>query len=239
MSIFTSIFGKAAETPAHQPVVPVQPGNVNPPTVAVDPNNPTVPLVAPVVEKDNSPLAEFGKLWDDEPKNKGDDAATLPVALTAENLQKVMAKTDFSKAVTPEQMEAITAGGEGATTALMQVMNSTVQAAMVQSTLINNKLTEKAVATARQEATDSIPALLRNQAAADHAKNSNPIFKNPAVTPVIEATQQQLLQKFPEATPAEITEMTQKYILAMGEAFTPTPAVSESDATGQDWTMFA
>ena len=78
--------------------------------------------------------------------------------------------------------------------------------------------------------------MLRTQSAANHLKDTNPIFSNPAIQPVIEATQQQLLSKFPNATPAEITAMTNNYILAMGEAFAPKPVTPVSKDT--DWENF-
>lgn len=256
MSIF-DIFTKAQPvepatpaTPAQQPApaatapVPaqVEPGNIPATTVPADPNNPLIPAttVKPVVEteKDNSPLADYSTLWDTVPKEKGKEGEPEPAAeLTAENLQKVMAKADFSKVITSEQLTAIAAGGEEASKALPELLNAVVQAAMVQSTLINNQLTEKAVAKAEATASARIPALLREQAAASHAVDTNPIFKDPAVAPIMDATRTQLLLKFPDATPAKITEMTQKFILTMGEAFAPKPAVSEtSDET--DWNKF-
>ncbi len=80
--------------------------------------------------------------------------------------------------------------------------------------------------------------MLRQQGAANHLKETNPIFNNPAVAPVVQATQQQLLQKFPNATQAEITKMTQDYILAMGQAFAPAPAASPEAETEMDWEKF-
>lgn len=235
-------------TPAQQPVAQqaqqaqaqaqpnstqVQPGNM-----PIDPNVTTPPASAPPAteEKSNSPLAEHKGLWENEP-NKEEQTAT-PVQLTAENLTKVMAKTDFSGNITTEQMTAISAGGEDAVKALGQIINVSVQNAMVQSTLINDKLTQKAVDAAVAAQQGKIPELLRHQAISDHAKASNPIFKDPAVIPVLDAVKEQLAIKHPTATPAEITDMTKDIMQSLGKAFTPEATPDESKSTETDWSKF-
>lgn len=217
------------------------------PAVVVDPANPTVPVtdpaanpaVAPAADPNavKSPLDQFTKLWETVP-NKDDKSNAAPAPLTAEQLQKVMAKIDFSSSVTPEQLAAIQTGGDEATAALPAILNAALQQSMVQTTLINNKLTEKAVADAIAKQAAELPAQLRSQTASDHLKTSNPLFSNPAVKPVIEATQAQLLQKFPNATPAEITKMTQDYITAMGETFAPKAVANDNGVDSTDWDLF-
>lgn len=231
-----------AVPPAQQQTPPNQ-GNIPAaPTVVADPNNPTAPVLDPTapvapVQKDESPLAEFATLWQNEPTKEGEQPVAPP-ELTAESLQKVMAKADFSKAITQENLAAITAGGEGAAKALMETLTAVAQQSMVQSTLINSKLTEQAVQRERDKFSASLPELLRSQAAADHLKSTNPLFTDPAIKPVIEATQAQLLQKFPNATHAEITTMTEKFVIAMGESFAPKAVVNDNSDTGTDWDKF-
>jgi hypothetical protein len=64
------------------------------------------------------------------------------------------------------------------------------------------------------------------------------LFSNPAIKPVIDATQAQLLQKYPDATQAELTKMTQEYIVAMGAAFNPQTPASDLPAGEEDWSKF-
>ena len=69
---------------------------------------------------------------------------------------------------------------------------------------------------------------------AQKLKAQNPIFSNPAVAPIIEATTSQLQTKYPDASPAELTQMAQDYVLAMSQAFNPeTPP--ETPAGETDW----
>lgn len=228
-----------------QQQVPLNQGNIPAaPTTVADPNNPTSPVADPntvkAEAKDDTPLAQFQDLWKDVPNdpNKPNTPAQ-PAELTAETVQKIVENVNFSQQVTPETLAAIAGGGEDAAAAFTNAMNEVARQVMVQSTLVNNKLTERAVEQAVKSHTENLPALLRSQAASDHLVTSNPLFSNPAVKPVIEATQSKLLAKFPNATHAELTEMTQNYIIAMGEAFAPPKSVNDnSDSSTTDWEAF-
>ena len=262
MSLLSKIFGDSAtpvqQAPATTTTAPAQQQQMaQPGSIPVQPNvqgqvlaDGTVSGAVPAQQVQVAtqepatpadPLDKFKDLWHTEPKTKGQLAAEQsnePVQLTAESLQKVMANVDFSGAMSPDNLAAITAGGDDAQKALTSMLNAVAQQTMVQSTLVNNKLTEQAItaALAKQEAT--LPSLLRNQSMTEHLKNTNPLFSNPAVKPVMEATQQQLATKFPDATPAEIATMTQDFMLAMGETFAPKVTEPTNGVDDTDWTKY-
>jgi hypothetical protein len=104
--------------------------------------------------------------------------------------------------------------------------------------MVNNKLSEQAIAAAVQAEVAKMPGMLRQQASTDHLKTVNPLFDNPAIKPVAEATQKQLLQQFPNATHAEITDMTQKFLTEMGAAFAPKVEETGLPEGETDWTKF-
>jgi hypothetical protein len=116
-------------------------------------------------------------------------------------------------------------------------MQAVAQKAMVQATLVSSQLTKKAVEDAVAATRATLPDLLREQGAQNHMRETNPLFSNPAVKPVIEAARSQLLQKYPNATHSEITGMVNDYIRAMGTAFAP-PAPSVAGANDVDWEAF-
>lgn len=236
---------QAAPAQPAQQQQPATPGNIPDPQVvdqqtAQTPANGQVPAQSASESKTtDSPLDQFADLWKNEPNTDANSGAANQAApqLTQENLQQVMSKVDFAKSISPEQMQAVAAGGEGATAALAQMLNSVAQQTMVQSTLVNNKLMEQAIAKTKADTMASMPDLVRQHAASSHLKDTDPLFSNPAIQPVIQATQQQLLQKYPNATPQELTSMTQNFIRAMGETFNPqAPAASSPNET--DWSTF-
>ncbi len=85
-----------------------------------------------------------------------------------------------------------------------------------------------------------LPQLLKQSNLTESLSGSDPIFNNPAVKPIMEATQKQLADKFPNATVVELTTMTQDYIKAMGEAFNPTAKSTPNQAgtADTDWEGF-
>lgn len=236
MSFLTNIFSQA---PAPAPVVPSQQGNIpDAPTVVTDPNNPASPVTPVVPVEPESPLDSFKDLWQTAPVDPNAPVApTGPVALNPEDVQKAVAKADFSQFVTPEQLAAISEGGEGASTAFLAAMNAVGRQSLAQATLVNNKLNAKNIEDALAAHMAKLPDMIKSQASTDHLKTSNPLFDNPAVKPVIEATHAQLAIKFPNATNAELTKMTHDYVTAMGQSFAP-PAPVPASEQGQDWDVF-
>jgi len=232
-----------AQQPAVQaPVQQAQAGNIqDPASLAQQSTHTDQQAIPPAQDPANAqipdtPLSQFVDLWENTPNKENPNA---PVALNQQAVQEAVAKTDFSQSITPEQLQTVTAGGEGAEQALAQMLNNVAQQVMVQSTMVNNKLSEQALGRARTEFESSIPSMLRAQQAKNHLNESNPLFSNPAIQPVVQATQQQLLQKFPNATQAELTKMTQDYITAMGEAFAPKQSVNDNAALNEtDWDAF-
>lgn len=243
MSVF-DIFSKAAPAPApiQQPAAPTPVGTAK----VVDATPSLVPVISPgtapngmvpnnvVTEK--SPLDPYATLWDTDPNIKK-PGEYVPQQLDAGKLQEVVSKVDMTKVITPAQMAAINAGGEGATAALMASLNAVAQQTLLQSTVVANKMIESAVAQAITATTAKIPALMKELNLSNSLIEKNPIFSNPAVKPVIEAVKSQLSTKFPNATTQELTSMAQDFVKAMGESFSPKPA-PVSNPNEFDWSSY-
>jgi len=232
MDMFRTNPAAPAAAPVATPAVAVIPGAGNiPPDGVVDG---TVPG-APVIEQEAShPLDEFKGLWETDPNAKpaAGDAPVVP--LDAAKLTEVVNKANFAGGVTADQMALVQAGGPEALTAMAEIINASSRQVMTQSTLAANKMVEQAVKKATANQTAALPDLLRQQA----VSTANPIFSNPAVKPVMEAVQSQLLAKNPTATPQEIAEMSQNFVMAMGESFAPPAAADPNAPVDTDWTKF-
>jgi len=241
---------------AAQPIAPVQPqpgapgptpaGNIPPPntgqpqqpapTVPVASDQSTAPVVTPV---DDSPLAEFANMWDTVPTDP-DAPAPVDHTIKQADLDKALANVDFTANIPPETMVLAQSGEEGSGAAFATVLNAVVKQSFAQSTLAQQKLTEQAVARAVAKTEATIPDLVRASQTSAHLKNSNPLFSDPAIKPVIDATRHTLLQNNPDSTPEQITEMVENYLVAMGKMFAPqTPANDNSGEGNTDWSTFA
>lgn len=236
------------QAPAPNPGGAAPPGQIPAPTTVpqTTPNtapNGTVPNqpAVPEVPADNSPLAPFKELWEapvTDPKAPA-PAPTTPQQLNLEDVQKAVAKATFTNAITPEHLAAIGEGGEAAQKAFAESLNAVAQQVLTQSVMVNSKLSEQNMNTFQDAQSSKLQDLVQKHALSESVNSSNPIFKNPAVQPVIEATKQQLLTKFPNATTAEHAKMLEDYMLAMGAAFTPAPEVDPTKVTqGEDWEKF-
>ena len=257
MSIFKSIsniFSPAPDTSAPQAAsTPTPPGNIPDPGAPVthqSPNteaNGVVPAqsaqpaqAAPVEDKEpNSPLDKFNGLWEDKPNDpNAPTPPTAPAQLNPEDVQKAVAKANFTSAISDENLAAISEGGEPAKEAFVQAMNSVARQVMTHTTMVSQKLTDATVKKALEVQAAKLPEMLRNITTADHMRNTNPIFSNPAVKPVIDATHAKLAEKFPDATAQELTTMTQEFIVAMGESFAPKEVVNNNTHLETDWDEF-
>lgn len=240
-----SVFNLFKTTPA--PAAPVTPAAVPAGTAKVGDANPSItPVVTPGtapngvvpnnVPDNKSPLDAYSTLWETDPNVKAPGEYT-PQQLDPTKLQEVVKQVDMTKVVTPAQLAAINAGGDGATAALMQSLNAVAQQTLMQSTVVANKMIEQAVTQAIKSTTDRIPGMLRDMNLSNSLTEKNPIFSNPAIKPVIEAVKSQLSTKYPNATTQELTDMAQNFVKVMGQEFSPKPVVPSTPGEF-DWSTY-
>jgi hypothetical protein len=228
-----------------------QPG-VTPPTATTTqtggtaPGNPTLPAGAtpptPGTPNIGSPLDQYADLWKTDPNAAPTGNPANLFNVDPAKLQEAASKTDFTHVVTPELRQKLQAGGDDAMSATLEVINKVAQANFAQSALATTKIVEQAL-TKYQEANDArISGMIKQQTVSENLRGENPIFNNPAISPLVSAMEQQLTSKFPGASAAEITKMAKDYIAGVATAFTPTPAASstkEADAGDTyDWSNF-
>lgn len=240
MNWFSNIFGGQPNGAQGQPPAPASTSNnpaqnqppANPASSAVTAPNGVVP---PGGDKkpEESPTAKFATLWEpnktDEPK-----PGEQPQGLTPEKMLEAASKVDFTKALNRELVEKLQAGGTDAVQATLALMNQTAQQVYGQSVVVSQKLVEKAIAEARQEFASQVPGMMKRQSAQEALVQSNPAFKDPAVAPVVAAVQQQLQQKYPNATSAEIAELAQDYFKNAAGVFAGKPPESATKPTGAE-----
>lgn len=221
MALLDRIFGAARPTTQTPPANQQQPGVFPPGTVLDTPdpalqqqqNNPHVPN--PVAEKVVSPLDGYEQLWTIEPPKQGEEDLNSPFRFNVDpaKIQQQANRMDFTKAITPELMTKINAGGSEAMSALIAAMNIVGQTVMAQSSQVNAKILEAGLDASSTRMTKKLPGLVKSQAISEALREDNPLFQNPAVTPLLDAVQEQMQRKFPNATAAEIKAHAQKYLV--------------------------
>lgn len=255
MNLFNSAFGRDGGTPAAAPATPGQvgtpatPGNIpaNSPTTGATPNG-TAPngIVPLATNPDGTPLtptpfADFQDLWKTTPTDPNAPAPGVFGNIDPKKFMEAAGKIDFSKAVTPEQLTAISAGGDAAQAAFAAAMNTVAQGVYAQSAFATTKIVEQAINKTKDSFLAELPQHIKKQTVTDSLRSENPIFNNPAVAPIISALEAQMTVKFPNATAPEITAMARQYVEQLGTSFAPkpaTPAAEKGKKAETDWSEF-
>lgn len=251
MSMFSNLMGGApapAATPG-QVAAPNTPGSI--PTSAPNTGatnggtapNGTVPAAGTETtpNANATPLDQFADLWNNAPT---DPNAPAPAGIFGnvdpKKFMEAAGKVDFSKAVTPEQLQAISAGGDNAMQAFAQAMNKVAQNVYAQSAFATTKIVEQAMSRSKDSFLAELPQHIKKQTVSDNLRVENPIFSNPAVQPIISALEAQMAVKFPNATSTELTQMAKTYVEALGSSFAPKPPEDKSKSKNEefDWNTF-
>lgn len=240
MSIMQKLFG--VNTPA-QAASTAQPNNMQALQTGVAPEG------QPVAKPDDpskSPLDTFAKVWD---TSNTALPGTTPVDFGADpaKMMEAASKIDFTKVIKPEQLAAINAGGQEATTALVSVLQAMQTQTYAQGTYAATKIAEAAVAKAQENFQAQLPALLKKHGVGERLAEENPALSHPAIQPMIEAMQTQFAAQNPNASAGELAKMTKDYLATVGKVFgapeaqaaaAVAAAKKKSSPNQQDWSRF-
>lgn len=221
MQAFQNMFTQQPQAPG-----PNQPGNlpaVAPPMIAganagqVPPPGTvnTAPAVSsdPTLPVEKAPFADFKDFWK-TPEADPNAPNTGPIQFNIDptKIGQTAQQLDFTKAVTPEIMAKINAGGPEAMAAMLAAMNTIGQQVFSQSVQANAKITESAAAVTHTNLGNSIPGLVRKHTISNTLKEDNPLFSRPETAPMLQMFESQLATKYPQATPAEINQYAKQYL---------------------------
>ena len=261
MSMFSNVFGGGAGNAQPNPTAPAAPnagtpapnpgGPGNLPATAAStgatPNgaapNGQIPPTDPNAPPDPATaFAQFDKLWENAPTDPNAPASGIFGNVDPKKFMEAAGKIDFGKVITPEQLQSISAGGEGAMAAFAAAMNSVAQGVYAQSAFATTKIVEQALSKSKESFLSELPTHIKKQTVTDSLRAENPIFSNPAVQPIISALEAQMTVKYPNATAPEITNMAKQYVEALGSSFAPKPKAdpgSPKNKKGEtDWSSF-
>lgn len=243
-----SMFRTAPTAPNPLPQGPSQvanPGQPMPGTSAGPgtANNGVVPTPGTPEQPAASPFDGFKDLWS-TPTTPTEGNTPMFAGVTPETLMASAGKVDFAKAVTPEQMQAIAAGGQGAVEAFAQSMNKIAQTVYAQSAFATTKIVDQAMARQQDQFAKQLPSMVKKFSVNENLQDQNPLLSNPALTPLVSALSDQLVRKNPNATSSEIQQQVNDYFSALGITFAPKPPetaaskAAQKAAAAEDWSSF-
>lgn len=258
MSAFSlaNLFGgkPAQSAPVQQPMqqqqqqpMQTQPGNIpadaannmqSPVTAGTAPNG-AVPAATPPVDKAASPeLEKFKDIWNIEPNANAPNGQLFDIS--QEKMLEAARKQNFTSQIPQETLTKMAAGGTEGVAAMMEVIQMATQNAYAQSAFATTKLIEAGLKQGNYAKTSDIDSKVKSMSLQDSLRSDNPLFTNPAVTPMLDMVQNQLMQKFPQATPAELKGMAMEYLTGFAGAINAPERNAQEQAKaqtvqGEDW----
>lgn len=249
MSLIERFFGSSA------PAAPANnaPANITPPagegmqpgaTPGTTPSGET-PATAPNAggaAPAQSALDRMAELWKNDSNGQQQNSGPKPVFnLTPEKLSEIAGGVDFSKQL-PQEMVQKALGGDP--NALAALLNTTAQQSFKTSLDATTKMLNAAFAQ-REESFKSevLPGLIDQRMKTAAITEANPIFRHPAVEPMLKGLRDQLVSKFPAASSQEIsqlaTELLQEVATSISGTAKGTQQQTQQQNTGEtDWASF-
>jgi len=243
--MFQNLFGGAStQNTAPQQAAPTmpQPGNLPEQMTAgmqADPANANVPANANPAPAEG--LDQFKDLWTPA-ESATNQAPNGLFNVDPKQLMDAAKKIDFTKVIQPAQLQAIAAGGPDAMQAFAQALNSVAQTVYAQNAHATAKIVEQAIGKSQETMRSEMPNQIKRLNVSESLRAENPALTHPAASPILGALEQQMTQKFPNASSMEISKMAQEYLISFSKAMqkpeqtsNPGPSSGSKDA---DWSAY-
>lgn len=163
-------------------------------------------------------MDKFNDLWAPKAKVEGAPEDFNPNAIfnmDPKAMSEAIGQINFAEAVSQEDLKAITEGGDGAMQAFMKAMNSVSSKTMTLATTASAKMIEQAMGQATTAMDGRISKQVKINQVNSAMQELNPALSHPAAAPMVQALKQQFTDKFPLATPAEISAQVTEYMQSM------------------------
>lgn len=165
--------------------------------------------------------SKFNDIWTKLGEKVGANTGKAKVELPAAQLKAVAGKLDFAKGVTEAQIQAITAGGQDAASALLEIVNHVGRTSFETAMAANANMVQDAL---------SRQADIHNGQIAEHIKAAQlgtnisrdlPGLDSPMARPLIETIRAGVLANNPGATADELTAETKELLMEFAGVIQP------------------
>lgn len=198
---------------------------------------------------------EFASLWEPTLDKEGKPIPASDPALSnginfnldVGALDKHYSGIDFTKGINTELFNHVAAGGEQALAALPQIINHAVRQAVLTSAQGTARLVQGTVQNADTNIASLVQAEVKKLGLQDTVRQ-NPVYSNPLYAPVVSMVQQQVLQKYPNATQADLSRAVDSYFKRLGSDLNPGASNqqpfnignhnAQTAGAGTDWTQY-
>ena len=243
MSFLQNFFGAGAANPAGQTQQQQQPAGQSPAGGQPAPEGQQQQQQQQTAAA--SPLDAFAGLWQtQQQQQKVDPLSSEVIPMGADQLQALQQRVSTVNFLSGVKPEAIAAALGGDQAAFASVINSAVQAAMLQSVRVNNTMLNAAVNQRTADIMKALPGNVQQALTSNQLRQDLPIFNHPAAAPMLAALEQNLLTNQPGITPAQASQVARDYLqnfaAELNGGSSKTQATSTNSPAGIDWSkMFS
>lgn len=228
MNMFDRLAKAAGVTPTTAPAAPQQPapttaapnGNTQPQQQVTAFQHSTVASPEQPVNTEKSPLDQYKDLFQTKPTEPDPNNPAGVTKQQADNgyvyvdpkvLQEKINEMNFLPAG-EQHKELLTAAQSGDASAVMKLMNATMQNGYMQQTQLVQQLLNKVAKQVEDNIYGELPTRVRDVTANQNLRSKNPAYNHPGLEPLLSALQSQFSKKFPNATAEELQDMTVSYL---------------------------
>lgn len=175
-----------------------------------------------------------------EPKPEDRFDASRLIEVNPEQLQQQVRGMNFMQGVaTPELLAKVAEGGEAGVQAMLMMVNGAAQNAFAQSALATQKISSESLNRALPHVDKRVDNMFRDKEIDKSVFGSNPMFKHPAVKPMVQALIPQLKLQYPNASSEELAQAAGEYFMNFTKSLQPeapkTPAQQDAEFDWSSW----
>jgi len=222
-----SLFGRPSNNEQN-----TQPPPANPQTqmtqTAIAAQNPSVPspatpqsngnpvAIPPAATGDQSPLSNFADLFKADPTQTTTSPSISPnFNLDPQGILAQAQKVNFTQGIDPALVDKAMSGDKAA---FVDVLNKVAQFGFANATMATGEIVKNSLNSAEGTLRQSVlPDAIRQHSIQTALNESNPVFTDPAVAPMLGMLKNQFATKYPTATPSEIAAMATQYLTGFSQ----------------------
>lgn len=121
-------------------------------------------------------------------------------------------KQDFKKFVKPETLAAVAKGGDEGSAAFADAMQQIGSSTFATSMSATSQLIQKALDSQRAEFMAELPEMFKKFSLKDTLRTKNPALSHAAAAPIVDALQEALARKHPDATAEDLRSTAEDFL---------------------------
>lgn len=177
------------------------------------------PQPQPQQQNQKSPLEELEELFNNattgqpnpnDPNGQQQDDPNAPLfdLNNVDKVREILQKQNFVSGENVQDLMQKAMGGDAE--AMMNLLNTVARNTMVENARFNGAMGNQMAAEIISRIEKQLPNKLREYRTQETVGSANELYQNRAVRPIVDSLRQQFMQKYPDATPQQVSQAVDK-----------------------------